>query len=247
MSDEEDGDTIIADDLSEDGGNPHSSNNNTTTTPEITSGEMQERQYAKRRYHTWMIMLIISTFVCSILITCVKFFAPNNRINTTNPRVDIFGSGSNNGMNSNVNQRRLEDTLDYLVTKDISDIMTLLPNNTMSPQYLAARWIATIDKHQLDIPKVDGSTSKDEYPFVQRYSLAVLFLSIGGLNWRFPLNFLSGTHECAWFSLFSSPELPPDQGEFHITPYYCGVHMNYLVVLFVVLRFTQIIAILLSL
>lgn len=229
MSDEEDGDTIIADDLSEDGGdnNPHSAtnnNNNTITSPEITSGEMQERQYAKRRYHTWMIMLIISTFVCSILITCVKFFAPNNRIKTTNPRVDIFGSDNGNGMNSIVNQRRLEDTLDYLVTKDVSDIMTLLPNNTMSPQYLAARWIATIDKHQLDIPKVDGSTSKDEYPFVQRYSLAVLFLSIGGLNWRFPLNFLSGTHECAWFSVFSSPELPPDQG--YLRGLWCDKDVN---------------------
>ena len=215
--DGEDGDTIIADDLSlsEDNGggtntaNNSSSNNNNNM---MTSGEALERQYAKRRYHTWMSVLIISTFLCSILITSVKFFAPgpNNRVNK---EVDIFGAGSGNGMNSDENQRRLSDTLNYLVTKDVSDIMTLLPNNTMSPQYLAARWIATIDSHQLNIPKVDGSTSKDEYPFLQRYSLAVLFLSIGGLRWKFNLNFLSGTHECAWFQVFSSPELPPDQGE----------------------------------
>jgi len=205
MNDEDDGDTVIADDLSVDG------NNNNTN--EITSAEAAERRYAKQRYRCWMRMLIISTFVCSVLIASVKFFAPG-RLYTegdTNPTYDIFG-GDKNGMGGRENERRLEETLDYLVTKEVSDIVTLLPNNTLSPQYMAAKWISTIDKRRINIPKADGTTPKEEYPFLQRYSLAVLFLSTGGLHWIFSLNFLSGTHECAWFSVFQTADLPPNQG-----------------------------------
>mmetsp|Transcript_31440 Transcript_31440/g.63396 ORF Transcript_31440/g.63396 Transcript_31440/m.63396 type:complete len:750 (+) Transcript_31440:117-2366(+) len=207
MDDDEDGDTIIADDLSIDG-NENSTNNN-----EITSAEAAERRYAKQRYRSWMSMLIISTFVCSVLIASVKFFAPGRFYSEedTTTTYDIFGSGDN-GMGDSANQRRLEDALDYLVTKEISDVITLLPNNTMSPQYMAAIWISSIDQHRINIPKADGTSSKDEYPFLQRYSLAVLFLSTGGMSWIYRLNFLSGTHECAWFTVFRSDDLPPDQG-----------------------------------
>jgi hypothetical protein len=67
MNDDEDGDTVIADDLSvDDNNNPN----------EITSAEAAQRRYARQRYRCWMRMLIISTFVCSILIASVKFFAP---------------------------------------------------------------------------------------------------------------------------------------------------------------------------
>lgn len=201
MDDDTDGDTIIADDLSVDG------NENG-----ITSAEAAERRYAKRRYRSWMLMLIISTFVCSVLIASVKFFAPGRfYTEDSTTKTDIFGSGDN-GMSKIANQRRLEETLDYLVTKEVSDILTLLPNNTMSPQYMAATWIATFDQHSLNIPKADGTTPKDEYPFVQRYSLAVLFLSTGGSNWIYRLAFLTGVHECAWFQVFGSKDLPPGQG-----------------------------------
>lgn len=203
MNDDEDGDTVIADDLSvDDNNNPN----------EITSAEAAQRRYARQRYRCWMRMLIISTFVCSILIASVKFFAPGRFYTEDDSTTyDIFG-GDDNGMGGRENQRRLEETLDYLVTREVSDIITLLPNNTRSPQYMAARWISTIDNHRINIPKADGSTSKDEYPFLQRYSLAVLFLSTGGLQWIFPLNFLKGTHECAWFTVFQSADLPADQG-----------------------------------
>lgn len=205
MMDDEDGETIIADDLSVDG-NENSNNNG------ITSAEAAELRYAKQRYRSWMLMLIISTFLCSVLIASVKFFAPGRFYNEDGTSTyDIFGSGDN-GMGNTANQRRLEQTLDYLVTREASDIITLLPNNTMSPQYMAARWIATIDQHRINIPKADGTTSKDEYPFLQRYSLAVLFLSTGGLNWVYRLNFLSGTHECAWFETLRTDDLPPNQG-----------------------------------
>lgn len=204
---DEDGDTVIADDLSEDG-------NANNPDEEITSAEAADRRYAKQRYRTWMLILITSTFVCSILIASVKFFAPGRlyREEDDTTTLDIFGGDNNNGMGARVNQRRLDETLAYLVTKEVSDIVTLLPNNTMSPQYTAARWISTIDTHRINIPKADGTTSKDEYPFLQRYSLAVLFLSTGGLKWIFPLNFLKGTHECAWFTLFQHDDLEPNQG-----------------------------------
>jgi len=204
MMDDDDGDTIIADDLSVDGDeNPNS---------EITSAQAAEHRYVRRRYRSWMLMLIISTFICSVLIASVKFFAPSRfYTEDSNTRNDIFGNGDN-GMGNSANQRRLEETLDYLVTREVSDIITLLPNNTMSPQYMAARWISTVDQHRLNIPKADGTTSKDEYPFLQRYSLAVLFLSTGGLNWVYRLKFLTGTHECAWFEVLRTEDLPPDQG-----------------------------------
>ena len=204
MDDEDhDGDTVIADDLSVDG-------NTNSNMNEITSAEAAELRYNKQRYRSWMLMLVISTFLCSVLIASVKFFAPGRFYNEggTSTTYDIYGSGDN-GLGNAVNQRRLEETLDYLVTREASDIITLLPNNTNSPQYMAARWIATIDQHRLDIPKADGTTSKDEYPFLQRYSLAVLFLSTGGLNWMFRLNFLRGTHECAWFEPFGTDDRYP--------------------------------------
>lgn len=190
--DEEDGDTVIADDISaDDANNPN----------EITSSEVLERQYARQRHSCWMITLIVSTFLCSVLIASVKFFAPK-----VNDELDIFGGGDYGGFDSPENQRRFGETLAYLVTKEVSDIITLLPNNTLSPQYMAAKWIAAIDNHRINIPKPDGTTSKDEYPFLQRYSLAVLFFSTGGFNWIYRMNFLSGRHECEWFDLFQLPD-----------------------------------------
>ena len=199
MSDDESshGDTIIADDLSV------GSNENPNA---ITSAEAAHYRYAKQRYRSWMTMLVISTLVCSTLIASVKFFVPGRFYREE----EIFGG--TNGMGDQANLRRLDDALEYLVANEVSNVLTLLPNNTMSPQYMAAKWIATVDRHRVNIPKADGTTSKDEYPFLQRYALAVLFFSTGGLDWIFRLNFLSGTHECAWFQVFTSDNLPPDQG-----------------------------------
>ena len=93
--------------------------------------------------------------------------------------------------------------------RQVSDPKTLDPRLTLiyggssfSPQYEAARWIATFDKYRMKIP------SEYEYTFIQRYALAVLFFSTGGdTHWTWKLNFLTGWHECAWYDKFQIQNL----------------------------------------
>ena len=99
----------------------------------------------------------------------------------------------------------------------------------VSAQYGAAIWIAQHDKLRIPIPSLPPTStttshqnssifsnsnssntnnnsrkSIEEYQFLQRYSLAVLFLATGGIDtWTYKLNFLRGVHECeGWYDLF---------------------------------------------
>eukprot|EP00977_Amphora_coffeiformis_P002086 scaffold400_cov185-Amphora_coffeaeformis.AAC.2 len=69
-------------------------------------------------------------------------------------------------------------------------------DDPLSPQYLAARWVANTDT-ALDL---DGDLSEEvKTRLVQRYSLAALYFSTGGADsWRSKYNFLSRSHECEW-------------------------------------------------
>ena len=90
---------------------------------------------------------------------------------------------------------RLQDALDYLTTKNVvSDVSTLDPASN-SPQYQAAVWIAKEDEQHLPIPPVGWA----EYQFIQRYSLAVLYYAMGGEEWLWSMDWLSGGHECNWY------------------------------------------------
>ena len=71
-----------------------------------------------------------------------------------------------------------------------------------APQYRAAVWLSQYDPARLEVPRelsggVGGSV---EHAFLQRYSLAVLYFSLGGPSapWKVGVNFLREWHECGW-------------------------------------------------
>mmetsp|Transcript_19532 Transcript_19532/g.28708 ORF Transcript_19532/g.28708 Transcript_19532/m.28708 type:complete len:461 (+) Transcript_19532:147-1529(+) len=81
------------------------------------------------------------------------------------------------------------------------EVLSILPpaisersqfKNIDSPQSKALHWIVSEDEAQLSITKTDR--------ILQRYVLAVIFFSMGGEGWGDKCNFLTGKHECKWFS-----------------------------------------------
>jgi hypothetical protein len=61
-----------------------------------------------------------------------------------------------------------------------------------TPQYVALDWLANVDTWEVDIDSVDPQV------FVERYVLALLFLSTEGESWRKDYNFLAPTSVCDW-------------------------------------------------
>jgi Leucine-rich repeat (LRR) protein len=68
--------------------------------------------------------------------------------------------------------------------------------NSDTPQYYAAQWMAHGDGLKIPVPKVPD----DAYD--ERYALAVFYFSLGGRGWTHQLNFLSDNHICAWYEEF---------------------------------------------
>ena len=70
-------------------------------------------------------------------------------------------------------------------------------DDVTSPQNQAATWIAIEDPMKLPIP--ESSNDPGFRKFIQRYSLAVLFHSLNGAEWRnLAKIFLRGTDACEW-------------------------------------------------
>ena len=93
------------------------------------------------------------------------------------------------------NAKRLSDTIMYLIDNDISTTSSL--QDITSPQYQTAVWMSQQDPKPLEIP------TSNNYQFNQRYSLAVLYYALSGEGWAFDMKWLSGRHECEWYtSLF---------------------------------------------
>lgn len=67
---------------------------------------------------------------------------------------------------------------------------------TTSPQYKAAAWIANDDELEMDIP--ESIDEEDSYIFVQRYVMAVFYYALGGVGWKRDAAFLSGDDTCEW-------------------------------------------------
>jgi hypothetical protein len=103
---------------------------------------------------------------------------------------------------------RYNEVVEWLNQNDISAQSDLeyARNGTMTSgtasdapdQARAAKWIADEDPLRLPLP-VDGkSTTK----FVQRYVLALLYMSLGGEGWGLRMNWMSGEDACLWYSEF---------------------------------------------
>lgn len=70
-------------------------------------------------------------------------------------------------------------------------------DQTTTPQYLAAQWMAHGDPAQKSVPQLV------DLAFTERYIMVVLFFAFGGTEWSHQYNFLSGDHICTWFQEFT--------------------------------------------
>ena len=216
-NDEEDGDTVLDDRLSDYDGDEDR--------PNLTSGEAAAIREAEKNRKRIQMLLFIMTFFTSLIISTIKWYSRPNAsyYYGYDGTWDIFGGGYLDKRN----QLRLNRTIEYLLAANISGNNDWLPvedgasgtlidlyDDSYSPQYKASLWLSTLDRRRLDIPDAGSTqTSLDEYFFLQRYVLAVLFFATGGLkNWAYSLRFLTGSHECYWYEIFGMDGLPPDMG-----------------------------------
>jgi hypothetical protein len=216
--DDEDGNTILDDGLSMVDGDDNRS-------PGITSAQAAALTEAGKKQRKFQIFLLVLTFVISVVVATAKYYSRTNAYYGQDG--DQWWDIWNNGALDKENALRLNRTLDYLVTANISgndhwvpldepatgSLMGLIMSMS-SPQYMAALWISTMDQRRLQIPDAKKvQSSLDEYFFLQRYVLAVLFFATGGLeHWTYTFRFLSGSHECYWYEVFDMDGLPPDVG-----------------------------------
>jgi preprotein translocase subunit SecG len=124
----------------------------------------------------------------------------------------FFGTGNNNLGNPNNPSKsvsRIPAVADYLQALDISTMA--LMNSEGTPQNRALKWIADDDAYQLALPETTTSIPfgggrllllPGHNPFVERYSLAVFYYSLGGPEWTYQYNFLLPTDHCDWYQDF---------------------------------------------
>mmetsp|Transcript_48204 Transcript_48204/g.72889 ORF Transcript_48204/g.72889 Transcript_48204/m.72889 type:complete len:405 (-) Transcript_48204:158-1372(-) len=80
------------------------------------------------------------------------------------------------------------------IRKVVSSVSTSESLDDMSsPQNRALEWLCFHD--ELELP------STEQEKITQRYTLAVLYYSLGGSDWTVDCDFLSAAHECDWFDV----------------------------------------------
>jgi hypothetical protein len=212
---DEDGETVLDDRLSDYDGDEER--------PEITSGEAAAICEAEKNRRKIQTILFILTFFTSLVVSTVKWYSrPSMMYSDYSGSWDIFG----NGYLDKQNKLRLNRTLNYLVKANISGHNEWMPpdnemtgtlidlyDDSYSPQYKAGVWISTIDQRRLNIPDPDAEATLNDYLFLQRYVLAVLFFATGGIDhWVYSLRFLTGSHECYWYDVFAIEGMPLGMG-----------------------------------
>jgi len=95
---------------------------------------------------------------------------------------------------------RSERAISYLTETGLVDKAQL--DDTNSPQAKATKWIIEDDTFDINVPNPENGT---ESRFAERWSLAVLYFSTGGEDWRYKLNFLSFMDHCDWYDRFVDP------------------------------------------
>ncbi|KAL9189830.1 hypothetical protein ACHAXT_009505 [Thalassiosira profunda] len=205
--DDEDGATVLADDLSVCDDDAERNRGR-----QITSAQAREERRAARRYRYTIAIIVLLTLVVSAIVAAIRFGSPRLSTGQQQSGEGALDLSAGNGLREKENEERLEQTLQYLVNFRVSHWTTLdyqYRGNVFergtgySPQYRAAVWIARRDLRRLAIPSAEEH-SKEEYPFLQRYALTVLFFSLGGLDgWTWRVDFLQGFHECDWHDKFT--------------------------------------------
>ena len=153
-TDDDDGDTIIDDGLSTFGDDEERQQQYQT----LTSSQAAARRKQARQYRIFTLFLLSITFIASVIITTLRYYGyPRSMVQENGGG---GGSGSDigslwdvifgNGHSKKENERRLQQTLAYLIEYDVSDPKTLDPRltlvyggNSFSPQYEAARWVSS--------------------------------------------------------------------------------------------------------
>lgn len=200
----------------------------------LTTSADAARQIAdSKRYHRFTCALFIITLLISAIVSYVKtYYLPTARNYNWNIFGD--GKQQREKENALRLNQTLEYLIQTGAVVNSEVTLSEENNNDdiyISPQYSAAVWIAQYDMLRVPIPSVTTTTtnqnstifdnnnnnsssssgssntsrkSSEEYQFLQRYSLAVLFFATGGIDtWNYKLNFLRGVHECeGWYDLF---------------------------------------------
>jgi Leucine-rich repeat (LRR) protein len=103
-------------------------------------------------------------------------------------------------------QQRIQSVIDWLVQNEVSSQQAF--DDSSSHQFQAARWIADEDIAYLPLPQ--GVGQKNSFEFIERYVLAVLYLSLGGRSvgnsWTFTYKFFSTESVCKWNELAKSTD-----------------------------------------
>jgi Leucine-rich repeat (LRR) protein len=98
-------------------------------------------------------------------------------------------------------QQRVQSVINWLVKNEVSSQQAL--EDCYSQQYEAAYWIA--DKDLANLPLPQGVGQANSFEFIERYVLALFYLSLGGLNvedsWKFTHMFFSSKSVCEWNQL----------------------------------------------
>jgi hypothetical protein len=96
---------------------------------------------------------------------------------------------------------RFEATVDFLSSLTDAD----LSEDSNTPQYQAAYWIAWDDDYWLDIPGADDWTddATDDvitayWDFVERWVAALIYYQMNGPSWDIELGWLTDTSICDW-------------------------------------------------
>jgi hypothetical protein len=132
----------------------------------------------------------------------------------SNPSGSSGSSGGNTGTRPPTDPRppqneaeetRYDLVIDYLEAVGVSTRNTLTQDTT-SPQYKAANWIANVDEFQIPLPSGVGVDTSDELPihtrFSERYALAVFYYATGGDSWKYSMRFMEPIDHCEWYQDF---------------------------------------------
>lgn len=147
-----------------------------------------QQQVRRRRLclRVLIVLVTLSLVLCFSILAHTQSLQSNHRKN--GPNADSLST-------DNSSTSRLNRAMDALANYGISNRVLL--DEPSSPQYQAVRWIAIEDSEQIDIP-IDLE-DMNQFQFVQRYVLAVLYFAMNGPKWNNALNFVSSRHECSWF------------------------------------------------